>query len=735
MDLEQLENAAKDALPPAETVVTTTIAAHNGHQPEKSELHFEAGKQRLRVGRDAQNELLLDKVDVSRFHASLMLRSDGRLLIADLGSRNGTWINGQRLENGQVYEINNNDLLKFGETEVRFNWAQAKQPEDLRERETSLVFPPDGQEADALPASVFDETQPPPVRENLLAEDSVAAKEEKKPEKAARSVARSAGIVSIAVMGSRVLGLVREQVFAAVFGAGYLFDSYLVAFRIPNLLRDLFAEGALSVAFVKTFTDYQVKRSEEEAWQLASLVLNALVVILSAISLIGILAAPVIVSIIAKDFSVDKAALTTTMTQIMFPFLLLVAMAAVAMGVLNTKGIFGIPASASTVFNVVSIIAGLAFAYWLSGGHFVKSADKNAIPDLASQWAIIGMSIGTMIGGAAQFLMQVPSLYRVGFRFKPILSFTDPGVRRVFRLMTPAILGTSAVQINVLVNTMFVSGINGAQVWLNCAFRLMQLPIGIFGVAVATAAIPALSKFAAQKDTDKFRETLGSSIRLVFLLTLPSACGLIVLGEPIIRLIYQHGNFDALDTNMTAWALAAYAVGLTGYAAIKIISPAFYALDDARTPMIISLASIVVNAVAGYAFRVTLSHVGVTDQTPGGFGHVGVALATSTIALVNFLALLILLRRKIKRIEGGKILISLLKIGAASGLLSAVCYFSYRLLQGFLGAGNLPFRAIEVFVPIALGGGVFLIAAKLLGVTELNQAYSAFAKKLGRQVA
>jgi putative peptidoglycan lipid II flippase len=340
-----------------------------------------------------------------------------------------------------------------------------------------------------------------------------------------------------------------------------------------------------------------------------------------------------------------------------------------------------------------------------------------------------------MAGGAAQFLMQVPSLYHVGFRFAPILSFRDPGVKQVFRLMTPAILGTSAVQINVLVNTSFVSDISGAQSWLNCAFRLMQLPIGIFGVAVATAAIPALSKFAAQKDTQKFRETLGSSIRLVFLMTLPSACGLIVLGEPIIRLLYERGKFDALATNMTAWALAAYAIGLTGYAAIKIISPAFYALDDARTPMIISLASIVVNAVAGYVFRILLSDVGVTEQTPGGFGHVGVALATSTIALVNFLALLILLRRKIKRIEGGKILLSLVKIGIASAILSAVCYFSYLLLLNFFGAGNLLFRTIEVFVPIALGGGTFLIIAKLLGVTELNQAYNAFARKLGRQRA
>ncbi len=719
MPSELLSPAASDKFPSPEVVVTAIINSHS-HSSEKFELLFKPGKERLRIGRDPQNELYIQKTDVSRFHAALLLRSDGRLLIADLNSRNGTRLNGQRLANGQSYEINDNDLLKFGETEVRFNWTAIKSSQQSVKQSTNATVSPDGHEQDALPSSILDVTQPP-----LVPEQSAELVVEKKSERAARSVARSAGIVSIAVMGSRVLGLVREVVFAAVLGAGSLLDSYIVAFRIPNLLRDLFAEGALSIAFVKTFTDYQVNKSEAEAWRLASLIFNALVVILSAISLAGILLAPYLVGIIAPGFAgnPEKLALTTTLTQIMFPFLLLVAMAAVAMGVLNTKGIFGIPASASTVFNIVSILTGLGFAYFLSNGTFT------------GEWTVIGLSIGTMLGGAAQFLMQVPALLKVGFRFSPLLSFTNPGVRQVFRLMAPAILGTSAVQINVMVNTAFVSDITGAQGWLNSAFRLMQLPIGIFGVAVATAAIPALSKFAAQKDIDKFRETLGSSIRLVFLLTLPSACGLIVLGEPIIRLLYEHGKFDPLATNMTAWALAAYAIGLTGYAAIKIISPAFYALDDAKTPMIISLASIAVNAVACYGFRVALSHIGVTEQTPGGFGHVGVALATSTIALVNFLALLILLRRKIKRVEAGKTLVSLFKIGVASALLSAVCYFSYRLLVNYLGAGNILLEAVEVFVPIMLGGIIFLIAAKLLGVAELNQAYEAFVRKLGRRKA
>jgi putative peptidoglycan lipid II flippase len=299
--------------------------------------------------------------------------------------------------------------------------------------------------------------------------------------------------------------------------------------------------------------------------------------------------------------------------------------------------------------------------------------------------------------------------------------------------MAPAILGSSAVQINVLVNTIFVSDINGAQSWLSYAFRLMQFPIGVFGVAIGTAAIPTLSKFAAQNDIAKFRETLGSSIRLVFLLTLPSACGLIVLGEPIVRLLYEHGRFTSAATQMTAWALAGYAIGLTGYAAIKVLSPAFYAMNDARTPMIISICSIVVNAVAGYSFHKILANVYQTPENPDGLGHVGVALATSSIALVNFLALAILMRRKIVRIEGRKILSALIKIALASALMSAAAYSSYYFLANQFGVNGLAIKLLEVFVPIAIAGLVFVVTAKILGVAELNQAFEVFARKLKRK--
>ena len=669
-------------------------------------------RNRLQVGRERQNEIWIDYESISRFHASLLMKPDGRLLIADLDSTAGTFVGGKRLAVGETIELTKNASVRFGNIETVFEW---KKPESSFAAEIEKSIPPDVEAAEsALPA-------PTAAEQPQLVEASI---EEKKVEPQ-KSVARSAGIVSIAVMGSRVMGLAREMIFANYFGAGFLYDAYLVGFRIPNILRDLFAEGALSAAFVKVFTDYQLKKSEAEAWQLASLVLNALAIVLSLVTILGIVLSPQLVGLIAGGFSPEKAALATTLTQIMFPFILLVAMAAVAMGVLNTKGRFGVPASASTAFNIVSLVAGLGFAYFLSSGGWEKSTDENLIPSAAAQWAIIGMAIGTLIGGAAQFVIQIPSLFAVGFRFSPRISFADEGVRRVMRLMAPAILGTSAVQINVLINTYFVSDIDGGQSWLSYSFRLMQFPIGVFGVAIGTAAIPTLSRFAAQNDFKKFRETISSSINLVFLLTLPSACGLVVLGEPIIRLIYERGLFTASDTTMTAWALTGYTIGLTGYAAIKILSPAFYALDDAKTPMIISLCSIAVNGVASYVFREALM--------PYGFGHVGVALATSSVALVNFFALAFLMRGRINGIEGGKILASFVKIAIAAAMMSAVSWFAYFFLHRTFGAANLIFKLIEVLIPIALGGICFIVVAKLLRVSELESAYNAFARKFGRK--
>ncbi len=519
-------------------------------------------------------------------------------------------------------------------------------------------------------------------------------------EETAGRVTRSAGVVSLAVMGSRLLGLVREQVFAALFGVGMHSDAFIAAFRIPNLLRDLFAEGALSAAFVSTFSQLIVTRGERAAWRLANLVLNGLLLLLTGVTLLGILLAPQIVRLIARGFEAipGKMALTTEMTRLMFPFIILVAMAAVAMGILNSKDRFGIPASASTLFNIGSILGGVSFAYLLD-------------PDFGPR-AIVGWAIGTLIGGALQFLIQVPSLYRVGFRYEPIVSFRDEGVRQILRLMGPAVIGAAAVQVNVFVNTNFASYLGDGPVsWLNYAFRLMQFPIGVFGVAIGMATLPAVSRAAACGDLAEFRRTLAASLGLVFFLCLPSACGLAVLGEPIIRVIYERGRFTAFDTEQTAAALAFYAIGLAGYAAIKVLAPAFYALNDARTPMRISLISIATN----YTFNALL-----VRQL--GFGHRGLALSTSLVALFNFLALFALMRRKIGSLEGRRLLESFGKIALASGVMALVCVASLHTLEGHFGRSGLVGHLLTAFVPIGLGMLTFFLACWGLRVRELDMA-------------
>jgi putative peptidoglycan lipid II flippase len=527
-------------------------------------------------------------------------------------------------------------------------------------------------------------------------------------EEVTSKVTRSAGIVSLAVMGSRVLGLVREQVFAAFFGASREYDAFLAAFRIPNLLRDLFAEGALSAAFVTTFSQTLTTKGEKEAWRLASLVMNALVVVLIVITVLGIIFAPQIVGWIASGFDQypGKTELTVKLTRLMFPFIILVAMAAVAMGLLNSKGRFGVPASASSFFNLGAIIGGVGCAYVIDPG-FGPSA-------------ILGMAIGTLIGGALQFLVQVPSMYGVGFHYEPRLSFTDPGLRRVIRLMGPGIIGAAAVEINVFVNTRFASYLeDGAVSWLQYAFRLMYFPIGVFGVAISTATLPSISRAVARNDLDEFRRTLASSLGLVFLLCIPSACGLAILGEPIISMIYERGRFSSFDTEQTAAALAAYAVGLAGYAAIRVLAPAFYALDDARTPMMISLGSIMTN----YVFNWLLVRR---------FGHEGLAMSTSCVALLNFALLFLLMRRKIRRVEGRKIVRSLFKIALASAIMSAVCWLTYRELASLVGKDGLFHQLVNALVPIGVGVVVVLVAGRLLKIAELDMAISVVRRRFGK---
>jgi len=522
------------------------------------------------------------------------------------------------------------------------------------------------------------------------------------------SVARNAGVISLAVTASRVLGLVRDQVFAVLFGAGLQYDAFLTAFRIPNLLRDLFAEGALSAAFVTTFTQVQQSKGAEEAFRLSNRVATALMLVLSAVCIIGWIFAPTIVYWLAPGFYdvPGKADLTIHLTRIMIPFLLLIALAAKAMGILNARNKFAIPAIAPVFFNLGSVIGGLFLGYTIG-------------PALGLS-PIEGMAFGTLVGGFLQFAVQWPSLRRAGFRYRPMLSLTDPGVRQIMRLMGPAIIGTAAVQINVFVNTNFASGIidattgavlNGPVSWLSYAFRFMQFPIGVFGVAIATAALPPLSRSTTNPDYVEFRQTLAHSLALVFLLCIPSAIGLAVLGRPIVALVFEHGKFTSFDTLQTANALAAYSIGLTGYAAVKVLSPAFYALNDARTPMLISLGSIAINFV-------------MNSLLVGPFGHVGLAFSTSTVALVNFLMLALLMRRRLGRLGGRQLALTVSRVSAASLAMAATAWIVSDCLS-WLPMRGIMLRLVQVIGAIASASLVFYWSCRLLKVEELHEAVNA----------
>jgi len=528
-------------------------------------------------------------------------------------------------------------------------------------------------------------------------------------------VARSASVVGIAVLLSRVLGLVRELIFAAFFGAGAVFDAFVTAFRIPNLFRDLFAEGALSAAFVKTFSQKLERDGEKDAWRLASLVITFLLLVVGAVTLLGVLAAPWIVDAIAPGFDAEKKDLSVHMTRIMFPFLMMVTLSAVAMGILNTRGKFGVPALASSFFNIGSIVGGLLVG-WLVEPAFMEEAARAVFTDAsmprdgaAAMRAIVGMAVGVMAGGACQFLMQVPSLVKTGFRFTPSVAFRDPGLRDVLVLMGPAVLGIAAVQINVFVNTNFASRLeDGAVSWLNYAFRLMQFPIGIFGVAIATATLPSIARSAARQNPREFGETLTASLRLALFLTIPSAIGLIVLGVPIIALVYERGSFTAGDSLETAGALAYYAIGLIGYSLIKILAPAFYALDDARTPARVSVLSIVTNIVLCWLLV-------------GPLGHRGLALSTATVATANALLLLFLLKGKGAQIPIRSLAFATLRIGIASGVLAVTCWFAMGQLSAVFSGEHLGARSAVVFGSMAVGGVAFFVSCAVLRVEEMRR--------------
>lgn len=517
-------------------------------------------------------------------------------------------------------------------------------------------------------------------------------------------VAKTAGSVGIAVFSSRILGLIREQVMAVLFGAGYYMDAFVVAFRIPNLLRDLFAEGALSTAFVTVFTDYDQKKGPEATWRLANNVLLTLTLLLSLITLLGIIFSDEIVRIMAPDFGriQGKIALTRLLTNIMFPFLILISSAAVVMGILNTKGRFFIPAMASTFFNLGSIVGGVLCAWWAPS---------------FGQPPIVGMAVGTLIGGFLQLAIQLPSLKRSGFSWRPNLRLKDEGLRRIMVLMIPAVIGLSATQINIFINTNFAARCaQGSVSWLNYAFRLMQFPIGLFGVAISIATLPVIARQASQGDMEALKSTYVSSLTMAFFMTIPASFGLAFLAEPIIRLIFEHGRFNAQDTVHTAEALIYYALGLFAYSSVKITVPVFYALKDTKYPVIASFLAVVSNIVF---ISLTLDY----------FQHKAIAFSMSITMIFNFIFLSAVLYRKVGGYDLQVLFRSLFKIILASLFMGLFARYLYQWIGRFLNPAGILNQTVSLSLAISAAVLIYFLLIRWLGIREMNEVLESFKRR------
>ncbi len=520
-------------------------------------------------------------------------------------------------------------------------------------------------------------------------------------------LARSAGLISIATMASRLLGVAREMVLAAFFGAGggIEMDAFNVAFRVPNLLRDLFAEGAMTAAFVPTFTRTLAERGREAAWRLGNLVINALLVVTGVLVVLGIVFAYPITHAIAPTFA-DKPGqleLTTQLTRIMLPFLTTVAAAVAMMGMLNSLRRFFIPALSPAMFNVATILCAFALVPVMPG---------LGLPPIAA------IAIGTLLGGIGQVALQWPLLRKEGFRYRPVLDFKDPALREVLRLMGPGTLGLAAVQINVFVNTyLATSQEQGSVSWLTYAFRLMYLPIGLFGVAIATAALPDIARRANEGDMGGMRRTISGALRMMLMLNVPATIGLIALAHPIVALLLERGKFTAHDTAATAAALMFYAPGLLGYSAVKIASPSFYSLRDSRTPVTVSVVSVLANL----AINLVLVRV---------MGYRGLALGTAIAAMFNAGTLLWLLRRRLGGLEGRRVAVSFAKITAASIAMGLAAHYTSEWLGGRLPPSGTMWRAVELTASITAGIVVLVGSARLLRIAEFDEAFARVLRRL-----
>ncbi len=553
--------------------------------------------------------------------------------------------------------------------------------------------------------------------------DNKSESENSKKRKSSK-VLKAAGAMGAATFMSRLLGLAREQVFAVFFGAGNATDAFQIAFRVPNLLRDLFAEGAMSAALVPTFTGVRKNEGERRSWRVAGLVFRVLIAVVGILSIFGVVFSPELIDIYASAFREvpGKFELTVRMTRVLFGFFPLVVLAAAFMAVLNSLGVFFLPAFASALFNLTSILFGV-------GASLI-------VPKFGYQ-PIEGMAVGVVIGGFVQAFCQLPKLYRKGYKWRGRESgdpvwHKDPALKNMLALMVPGVVGLAATQVNLLVNSILATGAGvGAVSWLNYAFRLVQFPVGIFGVSLAAATLPLISKLWISDNKLEVRNVLGESLAQGFAIQWAAAAGLMVLAEPIVQLVFQYGRFTLEDTLSVARALQAYSIGLCFYTGVKILVPACYALGHTRVAVFSSVLSVIANLILNLLLI-------------GPLGYWGLALGTALTAGLNFSFLVFWVRKILGESASGWVWFLIKRFSASFGVavgMGICCGITFGFLDqalpdGVWGAGNMDLillRLVKVGFVICEGTVCLLFLAWLFGVRETKGALVWFFSKFRRK--
>jgi len=518
-----------------------------------------------------------------------------------------------------------------------------------------------------------------------------------------KQISRATGVMGAATGLSRIAGLVRDMVVAALFGAGFATDAFFMAFTIPNLLRRFFAEGSLTAAFVPTFADVYHRQGEEEAKRVANICWTLLLLVMAAVTLLGILGSPLIVRCIGFGFAgvEGKLALTDYLNRLMFPYIFFVSLLALLTGVLNVLGHYFLPALSPVLLNLAMI------------GSALLLAPVFAVP-------ITALAVGVLLGGAVQLLLQFPALHRKGIRLRLDFGFRHPAVGRIAGLMLPGLVGVAIYQINVVVTRLLASFLpEGSVSYLYYGQRLFEFPQGIFIVSLAQAVLPPMSRQASLGDESGLKESLRFALALIVLVTLPAAAGLMLCAEPVYSLFFLGGAFTYEDVRQTAYALAAYAPGLLFVGISRVVVPTFYAMRDTRTPVWISFWTLLVNAVLGLLLMFPLRHT-------------GLALALTLSSVFNALVLVWALRRKVGRLGLSSVLTSFLRVIPATGVMAAVVWWILRYGHWHT-VGARGQKGMVLGGALLAGVAVYALACLLLRVPEAAEAAALFRRKLLRR--